>query len=59
MFLGILISNMQIVVGQVFKVSSVSPPAQSMNYLPSLEITINFSDVVDIASFNDTSKQLL
>ena len=58
MFLGILISNMQIVVGQVFKVSSVSPPAQSMNYLPSLEITINFSDVVDIASFNDTTFQV-
>ncbi len=58
MFLGILISNLQIAADQAFTVSSVSPPAQSINFLPSLEITINFSDAVDIASFNDTTFQV-
>jgi hypothetical protein len=41
-----------------FGVNTVSPPSQSMNFLPTLEITINFSSTVDIASFNDTTFQV-
>jgi hypothetical protein len=41
-----------------FGVSTVSPPSQSMNFLPTLEITINFSSAVDITSFNDTTFQV-
>ena len=39
-------------------VNTVSPPPQSMNFLPSLEVTINFSSAVDITSFNDTTFQV-
>ncbi|MBK9097035.1 MAG: VCBS repeat-containing protein [bacterium] len=38
-----------------FVVNTVSPQSQSLNFLPTLEITINFSSAVDIASFNDTT----
>ena len=41
-----------------FGVNTVSPPSQSLNFLPTLEITINFSDAVDISSFNDTTFQV-
>jgi hypothetical protein len=41
-----------------FGVNTVSPPSQSMNFLPTLEITINFSSAVDITSFNDTTFQV-
>ncbi len=41
-----------------FGVSTVSPPSQSLNFLPTLEITINFSSAVDITSFNDTTFQV-
>ncbi len=39
-------------------VNSVSPPPQSLNFLPTLEITINFNSAIDIASFNDTTFQV-
>ncbi len=41
-----------------FGVSTVSPPSQSLNFLPTLEITIDFSSAVDITSFNDTTFQV-
>jgi hypothetical protein len=41
-----------------FGVNTVSPPSQSLNFLPTLEITINFSNAVDISSFNDTTFQV-
>ncbi len=41
-----------------FGVSTVSPPSQSMNFLPTLEITINFNSEVDLTSFNDTTFQV-
>jgi len=41
-----------------FNVNSISPPPQSMNFLPTVEITINFSSAVDITSFNDTTFQV-
>jgi len=41
-----------------FGVNTVSPPPQSMNFLPTLEITINFTNAVDITSFDDTTFQI-
>jgi hypothetical protein len=40
------------------KVISVSPQPQSMNFLPTLEIIVNFNSAVDITSFNDTTFQV-
>jgi hypothetical protein len=40
------------------EIISVTPPSQSMNFLPSLEIVINFSDPIDVDSFNDTTFQV-
>jgi len=56
--LAILIINIKLFSGGSFNVSSVSPPSQSLNFLPSLEITINFSSAVDVSSFNDTTFQV-
>lgn len=39
-------------------VTSVMPPPQSLNFLPSLEIVINFSNPVDVSTFNDTTFQV-
>ncbi len=39
-------------------VISTSPPPQSMNFLPTVEISINFNNAVDITSFNDTTFQV-
>ncbi len=50
--------NLQLSAQGNFEVTTVSPPPQSMNFLPSLEITIHFSDAIDITSFNDTTFQV-
>lgn len=54
----IIIINMRLIGGGNLNIVSVSPSSQSMNFLPSLEITINFSNPVDISSFNDTTLQV-
>jgi hypothetical protein len=54
----IAIFNINLVYAGNFNVVSVSPPPQSLNFLPSLEITINFSGAVDLSSFNDTTFQV-
>ena len=41
-----------------FSVNSVSPQPQSMNFLPTLEISINFNNAIDITSFDDTTFQV-
>jgi hypothetical protein len=58
LFLTIIILNLQLAAQGNFGVSSVSPSPQSMNFLPTLEITINFSSAVDITSINDTTFQV-
>jgi hypothetical protein len=50
--------NMQMVAQSNLAVNSVIPPPQSMNFLPTLEISINFNSAVDITSFNDTTFQV-
>ena len=45
--------NVQLVAQGNFIVGSLIPPPQSMDFLPTLEITINFSNAVDISSLND------
>ena len=40
------------------EVMSVTPSPQSMNFLPTLEISIDFNRAVDITSFNDTTFQV-
>jgi FG-GAP-like repeat/Secretion system C-terminal sorting domain/Bacterial Ig-like domain len=58
MFAGMVLFSIQIINGQSFAVNSFSPPAQSMNFLPSLEIVINFNTSIDITSFDDTTFQV-
>jgi FG-GAP-like repeat/Bacterial Ig-like domain/Secretion system C-terminal sorting domain len=55
---AIILLNLQLAAQGNLAVSSVSPPPQTMNFLPSLEITINFNNAVDITSFNDTTFQV-
>ena len=50
--------NLQLAAQGSLKVNSISPLPQSMNFLPTLEITINFNSEVDITSFNDTTFQV-
>ena len=50
--------NLQLTAQSSLAINSVSPPPQSMNFLPTLEITINFNSAVDITSFNDTTFQV-
>jgi hypothetical protein len=50
--------NLQLSAQGNFEVNTVSPPPQSMNFLPSLEITIHFSTSIDVNSFNDTTFQV-
>ena len=50
--------NMQMAAQSNLAVNSVIPPPQSMNFLPTLEISINFNSAVDITSFNDTTFQV-
>ncbi len=57
-FLTIATLNIKLVAGGDFSISSVQPPPQSMNFLPTLEILINFSDAIDLTSINDTSLQV-
>ncbi len=40
------------------QVSSITPPPQSMNFLPTLEMSINFNKAINITSFNDTTFQV-
>lgn len=54
----ITILNLQIIAQGNLFVSSASPPPQSMNFLPSVEIVINFNNPIDITSFNDTTFQV-
>lgn len=54
----IAVVNLQTNAQSNITVSSISPPPQSMNFLPTLEITVNFSTAVDITSFNDTTFQV-
>ena len=56
--LTVILLNLQLFAQGNLAVSSVSPPPQSVNFLPTLEITINFNSAVDIASFNDTTFQI-
>ena len=58
LILTIITLNLQLTAQGNFRVSSVSPPPQSMNFLPTLEININFSSAVDFTSFNDTTFQV-
>ncbi len=58
MFWGMVLFSIQVTTGQSFKVNSVTPPAQSINFLPSLEIVINFNRAIDITSFDDTTFQV-
>jgi hypothetical protein len=58
LFAIIIALNLELIAQGNFHVTSVTPPAQSMNFLPSLEIVINFSDPVDVTSFNDTTFQV-
>ncbi len=53
-----VVLNLQLFAQGSLEVNNVSPPAQSMNFLPTLEITINFNRAVDITSFNDTTFQV-
>jgi len=50
--------NLQIAAQSNLEVNSVIPPPQSMNLLPTLEVTINFNNAVDITSINDTTFQV-
>ena len=50
--------NMQMAAQSNLAVNSVIPPPQSMNFLPTLEISINFNSAVDRTSFNDTTFQV-
>jgi hypothetical protein len=54
----IVILNLQLMAQGNFSVHSFQPAAQSMNYLPTAEIIINFNSIVDVNSFNDTTFQV-
>ena len=53
-----VVFNLQLIAGGGFSVNSVLPASQSINYLPSADVVINFSTAVDITSFNDTTFQV-
>ena len=55
---SITIFTLQIAAQTNLAVISTSPPPQSMNFLPTVEISINFNNAVDITSFNDTTFQV-
>jgi hypothetical protein len=50
--------TLQIAAQTNLAVISTSPPPQSINFLPTVEISINFNNAVDITSFNDTTFQV-
>ena len=54
----IALLNLQLTAQGNLEVTGVTPSPQSMNFLPKLEISINFNKAVDINSFNDTTFQV-
>ncbi|MDH3268949.1 MAG: FG-GAP-like repeat-containing protein [Ignavibacteria bacterium] len=58
LFSSILLLNVQLAAQVSLEVMNVTPSPQSMNFLPTLEISIDFNKAVDITSFNDTTFQV-
>ena len=58
LFSIILFFNVQLAAQINPEVISVTPLPQSMDFLPTLEISIDFNRAVDITSFNDTTFQV-
>jgi hypothetical protein len=56
--LAIVLLNLRLTAQGNPEVTGVTPLPQSMNFLPTLEISINFNKVVDINSFDDTTFQI-
>ncbi|MFI5237579.1 MAG: FG-GAP-like repeat-containing protein [Ignavibacteriales bacterium] len=56
--IALLLINIKLLAGDNITVSTVSPSAQSISSLPTLDIEINFSSAVDINSFNSTTFQV-
>ena len=55
---SVLVLNLQLFAQGNLEVTNVMPPPQSLNFLPSLEIVIDFNIPIDITSFNDTTFQV-
>ncbi len=58
LFSIVLMLNVSLTGQGSLEVMSVTPSSQSMNFLPTLEISIDFNRAVDITSFNDTTFQV-
>jgi len=55
---SVIVLNLQLFAQGNLEVTNVMPPPQSLNFLPSLEIVVDFNIPIDITSFNDTTFQV-
>ena len=55
---SVIVLSLQLFAQGNLEVTNVMPPPQSLNFLPSLEIVIDFNIPIDITSFNDTTFQV-
>jgi hypothetical protein len=56
--ISVILLSLQLFAQGNLEVTNVMPPPQSLNFLPSLEIVIDFNIPIDITSFNDTTFQV-